>query len=107
MRTKTRTTAQLKAGMVIKSAAFDSNGTLLDATYRQIASNTKTTPWAERRLTFTDGTYVMATLGWEHTVVRGKTARNAAKARAAIIPAHVFANALDLIGAYARTVVAA
>jgi hypothetical protein len=107
LRTKTRTTAQLKPGMVIKSVAFDGNDTPLDASYRQVARNYKPTPWAERCIKFTDGTYVMAALGWEYRVARGKAVRNATKTRAAIIPALALANVLDLLGGYARTAVAA
>lgn len=101
MRTKTRTTEQLKPGMVIKSVAFDSNDNLLDHAHRVVATNTKTTPWAERRITFTDGTYLMTALGWEHEVARGKTARNAAKARAAMIPGFALAETFRIFGAYA------
>jgi hypothetical protein len=107
MRTKTRATKDIKPGMVIRSVAFDSTGTLLDAAYRVVAKNTKTTPWAERCIKFTDGTQVMTSLRWEYDVVRGKAQRNAAKVRAALIPGFALADAMSLIGGYARTAVSA
>ncbi len=106
MRTKTRTTENLKPGMVIKSVAYDHNDNLLDATYRQVARNYKPTPWAERCIQFTDGTYVMTALGWKYSVARSKAQRNAAKMRASYIPAHALADVLALFGAYARRVAA-
>lgn len=100
MRTKTRTTTQLKPGMVIRSVAYDRDGNLLDHAYRVVAANTKPTPWAERRITFTDGTYRMVSLSAEHQVVRGKTHRSAAKNRVGRSAGFV-ESALMFLGAYA------
>ncbi|AEV86676.1 hypothetical protein ACWT_5659 [Actinoplanes sp. SE50] len=107
MRTKTRTTVNLKPGMVIKTVASDSTETLLPATYRVVASNTKTTPYAERCIKFTDGTHIMTALTWEYSVARGKAARNAAKQRAALIPSFALADALNLLSAYTAGAVTA
>jgi hypothetical protein len=101
VRTKTLTTAQLKPGMVIESVAYDRDGNLLTKTLRVVADNRKTTPWAERCITFADGTYLMLSLRWEHAVIRSKSVRSAAKARTVAAPSFTFADALNLLGAYA------
>jgi hypothetical protein len=104
MRTKTRTTTQLKPGMVVRSPGALA-GTPLHP-FREVATVTKTTPWAERLITFTDGTRVLWGNGGEFEVARSKSTRNAAKSRAALIPGHALADMLALFGAYGRTAVA-
>lgn len=105
MRTKTRITEQLKPGMVVRSPGA-LVGTPLHP-FREVATVTRPTPWAERCITFTDGTHVLWGNGWEFQVARGKTRRNAAKTRAAIIPGFALADALHLLGGYAYTVAGA
>ncbi|WP_433730813.1 hypothetical protein ACQP2Y_21080 [Actinoplanes sp. CA-051413] len=104
MRTKTRTTTQLKPGMVVRGPGSLA-GTPLHA-FREVATVTKPTPWAERLITFTDGTRVLRGDGGEFEVARSKTIRNAAKNRAAFISSHALADMLALFGTYARTAVA-
>lgn len=95
---KIRTTTQLKPGMVVRSPGALA-GTPLHP-FRQVATVTRPTPWAERLITFTDGTRVLWGNGWEFEVASSKAQRNAAKRRAAIIPSHALADALGLFGAY-------
>lgn len=99
MRTKTRNALDIKPGMVIR---FDfSHGP-----FRQVAS-VKPGPWPNTRyITFTDGTIDWHGRSVDFQVARSKTIRNAAKARAALIPSHSVANTLGLFGAYARTAAA-
>jgi len=100
MRTKIRTTAQLKPGMVIRSSNTHA--------FRQVAKVEKLTPYAERVVTFTDGARERWGNGWEFQVARSKAIRGAAKARAALIPAHALSDALGaVVGAYARETVTA
>lgn len=104
MRNKIRTTRQLKPGMVVRSpGAFA--GTPLHP-FREIATVTKPTPWAERLITFTDGTRVLWGNGGEFEVARSKAQRNAAKARAGRpqAPLSGLEGALALFGAYAKAV---
>jgi hypothetical protein len=104
MRTKTRTTTQLKPGMVVRSPGALA-GTPLHP-FREVATVIKPTPWAERLITFTDGTRVLWGNGWDFEVARSKTVRNATKTRAALISSHALADMLALFGTYARTAVA-
>lgn len=98
MRTKTRTTTQLKPGMVIR-LDFSTNQ------FKQVAT-VKPGPWPNTRdITFTDGTRNWFHLSTAWTVARSKTVRNATKARAALIPGHALADVLGLFGAYARAAV--
>lgn len=99
MRTKARTTAQLKPGMVIRFD-FSTNQ------FRQVATVTPG-PWPNTRyITFTDGTgnWHHTTAGW--TVARGKTTRKTVQARASLIPSFALADVFALFGAYAQTAVA-
>lgn len=99
MRTKTRNTFDIKPGMVIR-LDFSTQP------FKQVAT-VKRGPWAyTRQITFTDGTSQWHGRSSDFHVVRAKTARNAVKARASLIPQHALANVLDLLGAYARTAVA-
>lgn len=79
MRTKTRTTRDIRPGMLIRSAH-----TLGQPAYREVATVTRPTPWAERLITFTDGSSQLYSLAWEFHVARGKTIRRAARVRTAL-----------------------
>lgn len=77
MRTKTRTTFDIKPGMVIR-LDFSTGD------FKQVATTTRG-PWPNtRQITFTDGAsqWFHANTNW--AVARGKTARNAAIRRAGI-----------------------
>lgn len=93
MRTKIRITEDIGPGMVIRTSG--------DANYRQVASSVKHYLWAARTITFTDGTRETYALNWAFTVARGKEARNAVNARAAVIPSLALANAFTVFNAYA------
>lgn len=99
MRTKTRTTTELKPGMVVRIPHADP-ATGLTA-FRQVARVERLTPWAERFITFTDGTRLRYGNGGEFEVARSKAARNGAKARASLIAGHALAGALNLFAFYA------
>ncbi|GGN39054.1 hypothetical protein FHR83_006807 [Actinoplanes campanulatus] len=73
MRLKTATTRQLKPGMVIRSQ-FALGG----APFRQVATITKPTPWAERLITFTDGTEYLASVLSSFDIATSKHARHTA-----------------------------
>lgn len=100
MRTKTRTTLDIRPGMVVR--------TMGDATYRQVATTVKHLWWAARTITFTDGTHETYAIDWEFTVARGKTIRNSAKACAAGQPRPTaLESVFALLGGYATGVVGA
>ena len=89
MRTKTRTTIDIKPGMVIR---FDSS----DREFRQVAAVTPG-PWPNTRyITFVDGPGDWYHAKTEWAVARGKTTRKAVKGRAAqqAAPAPTFAQAV-------------
>lgn len=106
MNNKIRTARAIKPGMVIRSAFALAGSTA--ATYREVATITKPTAWAERLITFTDGTSQLYSLTWSFDVTRSKAQRNAAKARAGQ-PQRTSAleTALALLGAYAAEAVTA
>src|SRR5690349_18524808 len=94
MRTKTRTTAGVKPGMVIRLDFSTGN-------FQQVAT-VQRGPWPRtRHVTFTDGTSQWYSLGTGWTVARGKATRNAVRARASLISSHALADALALVGSYA------
>lgn len=99
MRTKTRTTVQLKPGMVARiTNALPETGL---HEFREIATIETLTPYAERFITFTDGTRIRYSNAGEFDVARSKAQRKAAKARAGRQQAGVVESALALLGAYA------
>lgn len=102
MRTKTRTAKDLKPGMVIRSQGMDAYGTDMTP-FRQVAKVEKLTAWAERFITFTDGTRVNVGDCREFEVARSKTTRNAAirGTTATFDTRHPLDCALALFGAYA------
>lgn len=98
MRTKTRTTTQLKPGMVVRTQGIDANG--LDLTlFRQVAKVNKLSIYSTAVVTFTDGTRADVGYYREFQVARSKTVRNAAKTHQQ--RPGVIESALALLGAYA------
>ena len=94
MRTKTRTTIDIKPGMVIRSP-HALPGTPYHP-FREVAAVTPG-PWPNTRyITFVDGPGDWYHAKTEWAVARGKTTRNAVKARAAqqAAPAPTFAQAV-------------
>ncbi len=108
MRTKTRTTAQLKPGMVIRCtganpAAFNHPV----HTWRQVAKVETAGLWGQRVVTFTDGTSEQWGRGMTFDVTRSKTVRNSVKAGVSVVrPTPTLTDALALFAGYARTAVA-
>ena len=98
MRTKTRTTIDIKPGMVIR---FDSS----DREFRQVAAVTPG-PWPNTRyITFVDGPGDWYHAKTEWAVARGKTTRNAVKARAAQPQPTGISAALQLLTGYAQATI--
>lgn len=106
MRYKIRTTQNIQPGMVIRTTGEDSFGLDLTA-FRQVAKVNKTSTYSSAVITFTDGTRAHVGYFRDFQVARGKAQRNAAKARASIIPSTALAGALNLLGDYARLAVTA
>lgn len=100
MRTKTRTTTQLKPGMVVRTQGIDANGTDLTL-FRQVVKVDKLSIYSTAVVTFTDGTRADVGYGREFQVTRSKTVRNTAKTRAEQQTPGVIESALTLLGAYA------
>ncbi len=108
MRTKSRTTAQLKPGMVIRCAGANPAAFNHPVhTWRQVAKVETAGLWGQRVVTFTDGTREQWGRGMTFDVTRSKAVRNSVKASGGTVrPAPALADALALFAGYARTAVA-